>query len=562
MPRLLGVGRLDADDQDGLGQYAETERDHERPGGCREVHVGQLVAAAVDAQRGDVEHLRSLHDDAAWRPAQVDCVDHEEDVDAAHQLLHEVDTADADLEHPHAGRQRLDKQCLRDGGTDPVIGPEHVAEAGDDRVHRGPRTSFGAGSLHDGRLSAVAESEQEMLAARLRRYAPDRYPVQHATTQFHLGSMLLQSGDTAAGVDALRTARDLFAHVGMKLEQAKATLMMGVALRTAGQFEEASDAFRAALALLGELEQPAEQGAAAYNLGLVRQDLGDASGAHAAWSEARRLFLSGGYPAQASGAARDHGASLLNRGDATEALPLLEEALELAARAGDEQLVGSAANVLGLAQVAAGDPVAAASSLQRAAAAFPRSLRPAEHAMAKANIALAHEQAGDADRARLAARQALAVAGAAAPVRTQARRILARLGNDASDDLLSVLDTEERVRWVPVIRDEVLRAVDLSREQRNDIIRRFLDGVLARPASSYELSQDLLHVVLELPPQPYALLVASIVEGCAARPEEDTDRLHEVISSAMARFAMPQWQRLAASLNAAEEAAGRAATWR
>jgi len=58
--------------------------------------------------------------------------------------------------------------------------------------------------------------------------------VQHATTQFHLGSVLLHAGDSATALAALITARNIFSVAGMRLEQAKTTMQLGVALRTAG----------------------------------------------------------------------------------------------------------------------------------------------------------------------------------------------------------------------------------------------------------------------------------------------------------------------------------------
>ncbi|MBA3523418.1 MAG: hypothetical protein H0T85_02450, partial [Geodermatophilaceae bacterium] len=67
---------------------------------------------------------------------------------------------------------------------------------------------------------------------------------------------------------------------------------------------------------------------------------------------------------------------------------------------------------------------------------------------------------------------------------------------------------------------------------------------------------------LELPPAPYERLVATMIDAVAGRPEPDTARLRAVLSSAMARFAIPQWQRVAASLNAAAEAAGQPTGWR
>ena len=405
-------------------------------------------------------------------------------------------------------------------------------------------------------------SERELLAQRLARYPVERYPVQHATAQFHLGSVLLHAGEVAAALGALAAAGELFTRSGMRLEAAKATLMLGVGLRSAGRLDEAAAALTAAGELLSPLPHPAEQAAAAYNLGLVRQDIGDRAGAHAAWSSAQQLFLSAGHPAQAAAAARELGASLLTTGQVADALPLLERARTLAEQGGDAPGAGAAGNVLGLAHLAAGDAAAAVAALRDALGWFPRAVRPAEHAMVKANLALAYEQAADAPRARLAARQACATPAAAAPVRAQARQLLTRLPGQAHEDLLAALDSEDREQWVPLLREEVLRVADGPAHERLELLAGFLDGVVSRPARAHALAESLLHVVLELPPRTYDLLVATVVEAVAARPEADAEHLRSVLASALARFALPQWQRLVVSLNAAAEAAGQPATWR
>lgn len=408
----------------------------------------------------------------------------------------------------------------------------------------------------------MALSEREVLVTRLRQYPVDRYPVQHATTQFHLGSLLLLAGDTEPAMAALVTARNIFALAGMGLEQAKTTVQLGVALRAAGRLHEASAAFTAACDGLASLDQPAQQAAASYNLGLVHQDAGDLTAAHRAWSTARELFLVARYPAQAAAAARDHGASLLTAGEVKAALALLEQAASLAESADDIPGVGAAANVLGLAQLTAGDPAGAVASLRRALGAFPRATRPADYAMVKANLALAHQQAGDVQRARLAAGQAQAVPSAAPPVRALAKEILTRLAGPCGCDLVAALDTEDREQWPAVIREELLRSVDLPPAGRTAFAREFLDGLLVRPAVAYDLAEALLQVVLELPPRSYGHLVSAVVAGTADRSSDETDRVTAVVSSAMARFAMPQWQRLAASLNAAATTAGLPARWR
>jgi tetratricopeptide (TPR) repeat protein len=408
---------------------------------------------------------------------------------------------------------------------------------------------------------SVPRSEQEVLLERLSRHPPGRYPVQHATTQFHLGSVLLQAGQLPAALQALSVARWLFARAGLRLEAAKATLMEGIAHRSAGNLPLALAAFTAAEAELAALDASPERGAAAYDLGLVRQDLGDRDAAHRAWATAREAFLAGGHRAQAAAAARDHGASLLAAGDAAAAVPLLEQAAALAERAGDGPGAAAAANVLGLAHLAVQDSAAAVRVLRRALAFAPRATRPADHALVKANLALAHEQEGDLPRARLAAVQALSIPSADAAVRGQAQSLLARLPGRPSDDLLAVLDVEDQDAWLPLVREEAVRTADLP-DDRRALVRALLDSLLARPETAYDRAQVLLAVTLELPPRAYEGLVAAVVGGCSGRPRQDEERLRAVLSSALARFAVPQWQRLAASLNAAAEQAGEPAAWR
>lgn len=513
------------------------------------MHVGEFVAATVDSEGADVKHVGALHDDASGRAAEVDGIDHDQHVDTVHELLHQVDAADADLHDPHALGQRRCQECLRDGRPDAVVGAQHVAEAG----HH---------CDHGGRVGAMPSAETEDLVARLARYPVERYPVQHATTQFHLGSERLHAGDAATALVALSAASDVFGRAGLRLEQAKADVMLGIGLRAAQRREEAAAAFLRAESVLAELDQPTERAAAAYNLGLVCQDGADLAGACAAWQRAAELFLATGYPAQAAAALRDQGGALVAGGQAAEALPLLAQAMELADRGGDEAGVGAAANVLGLAHLAGDDPIAAVAALRRGLGCFPRSVRPADHAMLKANLALAYEQAADQPRARLAAGQVLAVAAAAPPVRAQAQELLARLGAADQGDLWAVLDDEPADQWAAVLREEILRALELPPAAGALLVRGCLDGLLTRSGTSHDYAESLLHVVLEVPPRPYAQLVAAVVAGVARRPAEDADRLRAVLGSAMARFAMPQWQRLAASLNDAAVAAGQPATWR
>ncbi len=408
----------------------------------------------------------------------------------------------------------------------------------------------------------AAQTGTAELEARLARYPAARYPAQHATTAFHLATAHLQGGRAAEAGPLLSAAYDIFGRLGMRLEQAKALTMHGVALREAGRGDLARQTFERAAKAFGELQQPVEEAAASYDLGLVLQEQGDRAGAQEAMAHAQELFSGMGQFAQAGKAVRERGVYLLSSGDVRAALPLLEEATVLAERGGDLAGLGAAANALGLAHLAADDAAAAVREFTRAVGAFPRSLRAAEHAMAKANLAVAQERAGSPARARLAARQALAVSSADPPVRAQAQQLLDRLSGVSQVDLLAVLDQEPGGRWPVIIREEVLRWCDASPPERLAAVRSFLEGLLSRAETSYDLAQSLIAVLVELPPTAYAEMVAAIVQATGELPEQDRERIRSIMGSAMARFAMPQWQRLAASLNAAATATGQPPTWR
>ncbi|SNR81751.1 tetratricopeptide repeat protein [Blastococcus mobilis] len=408
-------------------------------------------------------------------------------------------------------------------------------------------------------------AEQESLEARLGRYPVGRYPVQHATAQFHLGAARLAAGEPTVAVEALTVARQVFGRVGLRLEEAKATNMLGIALRESGRPGDAETAFRAAVGGFAALGQPVERAAASYNLGLVLRDAGDLAGAQTAWEDAQRSFLTAGQHAEAGACAREHGASLLTAGDPTGARLLLEEAVELAERGGDLAGLGAALNGLGLALLATDRSAEAAEAFRRALGGFPRAVRPAEYAMAKANLALAAARAGQDSRARLAARQALAVAAATGPVRDQARQVLAVLPPPPGDDLLTVLDSEPPDRWTATLREEVLRLVEATASDREAAVAGLLEGALARPGAAVALGQSLLHVLLELPPAAYDAMVRAAVAagvGSTGRSTEAGDALAGVMRSAMARFPLPQWQRLATSFDAVAAERGERLGWR
>ncbi|MDP9444315.1 MAG: hypothetical protein M3P83_08180, partial [Actinomycetota bacterium] len=129
-----------------------------------------------------------------------------------------------------------------------------------------------------------SDAQIEQLRSRLARHPVDRYPVQHATAQFHLGTALVQVGEVDAALAALDTAESIFGACGLRLEQAKAGNMRGVALRATGMTGPAAAAFTGAVERFAELDRPVEHAAALYNLGLVRVDAGDRAGARTAFA--------------------------------------------------------------------------------------------------------------------------------------------------------------------------------------------------------------------------------------------------------------------------------------
>lgn len=404
------------------------------------------------------------------------------------------------------------------------------------------------------------ESATEQLRSSLGRYPPDRYPAQHATAQFHLGTQLLQDGPLSDALEALEAAERLFDQVGMRLEHAKALMAHGAGLRTAGEPGVAAQKFAAAAEIFAALDQPPEVAAARFNLGLVSNENGDVDAAVSSFSAALDGFRDAGQPTWAAAAAREYGTTLLNSGNPPAAIGRLEEAIELAGDR-DPAGAGAAANVLGLAQLATDEPAAAVESFRLALGWFPRSIRPAEHAMVKANLALTHEVTGAFARARLHARQALAVDEADAQVRTVAAGVLDRLPPEPGSDLFAVLDEESQDRWETWVRDEVLRWVEAEEATGHAEAARWVHEQAQRGAGGVEYAAALLGVLLELPPEPFERSVAALVAAAAHVDPEVAERFQKSTRSAMARYPMPQWQRMAASFTAAAETAGHHQSW-
>ncbi len=403
------------------------------------------------------------------------------------------------------------------------------------------------------------DADELGLTDRLRRYPVDRYPVQHATTQFHLGTALLQAGDVAPALDALTVAASVFSAAGMALEHAKTLVMRGAGLRATGRRPDAEEDFTVAAGTFAELGQPVEEAAAHYNRGLVLAELADAPGASEAFALAEELFIGRGHRVQAGAALRERASLSLGAGEPAAAVPLIERAMELVAASPIES--GAAANVLGLALLGTGDAAGAVAAFSDALACHPRSLRAAEHAMVKANLALAHEAAGATGRARLYARQALGTPGAPMAVRDQARELLARLPEPTGDELFVLLSQEPVERWTGLVRAEVLRWADAPADVLAAAAREWVRGQAGYDGDRAALAYTLLDVVLELPPSPYQRVIAALVEA-ASLPGADTGgRFRSTMRSAMVRFAPPQWQRLGATFTAAAQAAGQPQDW-
>jgi tetratricopeptide (TPR) repeat protein len=324
----------------------------------------------------------------------------------------------------------------------------------------------------------------------------------------------------------LAIAVSLFDRDRLPHEHAKALNALGAALRDLRRRDEAADAFNAAAEVFASLQEPVEQGAALFNLGLVQRDQGEHEQAAQSFRRAAERL-----EAQRAPALRELGSLLLERGKLDEATAVLEEALALP---DDPRARGATANALGLTHLAAGRADAAVAAFAEAAGAYGRSLRPANYAMAKANIALAFEQAGQLADARLAARQALRVDDAAQAVRAQAEAVLARLGA-VTDDLIVVLTNETPERQQTLLREEV----------------PFWDQSNAAAFVAADLTPDALEAwlaaLLELPPDEFESAIAATRRVLGEHPPEERAQFEATLRAALPRFHDPQMRRLEAA---------------
>lgn len=391
----------------------------------------------------------------------------------------------------------------------------------------------------------IAELQQ-----RVRRHPADRYPVQHALGQFHLGTALADAGRADEAIEALHVAARLL-HGRLPAEEARALNALGAALRLTGRVNEAIDAFTRAAAGFESPELLAERGAAVFNLGLALRERPDESGLEPAtdcFSRAEELLREAGQLRYAGAAARERGTALLASGRHEAATPALTDAIALAESTGDREGAGAALNVLGLVHLSAGCPLEAIESFRNAAASHPRSVRPQGYAMAKANLALAYEGAGMERRARLAARQALAAPGLLTPVAEQAAGVLDRLG-DPAGDLVALLGEEPAEGWPGLVREEVVRWAYVDPAERHREAGAWIAAQLRGERDGTALGEAWLGALLELPPADMEELIRATLEELRALDGPAQDRFRGQISSAMGRFHVPQWMRLKDTFN-------------
>lgn len=381
------------------------------------------------------------------------------------------------------------------------------------------------------------------LRDRLRRHPADRQPLQHATAQFHLGGVLLGADALDEAEAAFAEAAALFGARGARPEQAKALNGLGATLRASGRPALAVRAFTHAAAGLAAAGLPLEEGAARCNLGIALRDDGRGEESAGELARAVELLDPAEVPAQAAAAAREYGVTLLALGELARAEPVLVTAVALADRAGDEAGRGAAANALGLAFLAGGRAAEAAEAFATAAAASPRSVRPEAFAMAKANLALAWERSGGPARARLAARQALAVRAAAEPVRAQAAGVMTRLGSGESD-LRTVLEEETDEGRARLVREELLRGADAAEAELARDSRAWLDAHTASTLEPVAVAELWLGGLLELPPDALERFARAAVAASMDLDDDGRASFRQAVTRAMSRFHVPQMMRL------------------
>jgi tetratricopeptide (TPR) repeat protein len=377
----------------------------------------------------------------------------------------------------------------------------------------------------------------------LARHPPTTEPREHATARFHLGTTLLDVGATGEAVEHLVVAARTFDEQGAATEHARAANMLGVALRESGRLDDAAIAFASAAEVFDRHGDVAECGAALYNLGLVERDRDDPDAALELFAAAAEILDRADALPQAAAARRERGSVLLTQGETAASVDLLTEAVAVARQSGDLAALGYASTLLGLAHLATDRCRAAVNTLRDAVGAHPREIRPGPHSVAKANLALAYERAGEVTRARLVANQTLAGTDVPAHAAEVAAGVLARHPSEAGD-LARVLDEEPPETWAGTVRAEVTRWAATEPAAMDAEVEAWIGAVLERPLVQQELLAAWLGALLELPPEVIERVAASTVRALASLPAGAEDAFRRSASRAMARFHVPQLERL------------------
>jgi hypothetical protein len=180
--------------------------------------------------------------------------------------------------------------------------------------------------------------------------------------------------------------------------------------------------------------------------------------------------------------------------------------------------------------------------------------------MAKANLALAYEEAGDERRGRMSARQALAIAGAPEAVTVQATAVVERLGSEAGD-LIAVIDEEPLDRWPALVREELARWIDSPPGEGREEWAAWIEGQVAHPDRGPQLAEALLGGLLELPPDQMDAAIRALLEALGSRPTDTAGRFRPETARAMAAFQPPQEARLRARFNQIAAELGQDPAW-
>lgn len=388
------------------------------------------------------------------------------------------------------------------------------------------------------------------LRARARRHPPDRYPVQHATAQLGIGLILSRVGETSEAEQALETAVKLYTG-RLDVERARAVNALGAVLRQSGRMKEAVAAFTEARQTLAEAGERLDAAAALYNRGLTRAAAGEVDEAASDLAGAEQELRDEGSSGGGASAARELGAVLVSAGRPHEAVAVLQRAL---ADCHDRESEASVSNVLGLAHLGCSQVDEAMRCFRSSARASPPAVAPGRHAMARANLALALEQAGDRDRATLHALGAADLGGSEPAVVNTARGVLDRV-EAAPGTLWPVLDRswpQETALDDPdssgldqpetLLRQEVGRWARARPSERAAESDALVEALVARAARAEELAASWLQAALELPPQATERLLSSVRSSIADHDREAI--VERAFQRAMVHFPHPQMLRL------------------